>query len=119
MIETIRLSEKGKKQLTQVKRKTGIEQWNTLCRWALCMSLAEPSIPPIEEIPADSNVEMTWKTFAGQFGEAYEALIRQRIIDDELSAEDMSIWFRLHLHRGISYLAKSNDISIFVDFFEK
>jgi len=44
MIETIRISEKGKQQLIQLKRKTGIDNWHTLCRWAFCISLAEPSI---------------------------------------------------------------------------
>ncbi|PHS71157.1 MAG: DNA sulfur modification protein DndE [Cycloclasticus sp.] len=104
MIETVRISEKGKQQLIQLKRKTGIDNWNTLCRWALCTSLAEPSIPPKEDIPADSNIEMTWKTFAGQHEGVYEALIKQRLIDDEIAIEDSSDWFRIHIHRGISFL---------------
>lgn len=110
MIETIRISEKGKQQLTQLKRKTGIDQWNILCRWAFCLSLAEPSIPPKEEILADSNVEMTWKTFAGQYEAVYEALLKQRMIDDKLPIDDAPLWFRVHLHRGISYLNKSTKI---------
>ncbi len=109
MIETIRISEKGKQQLTRLKRKTGIDQWNTLCRWALCTSLAETSIPPKEEIPADSNIEMTWKTFAGQYEGIYEALIKQRLIDDQLPLDDAPLWFRVHLHRGISYLNNSTN----------
>ena len=104
MIESVRISEKGKQQLTQLKRKTGIDQWNILCRWSLCLSLAEPSIPPEEEIPADSNVEMTWKTFAGQNEELYSAILRQRLLDDELGTDEEMKWFRIHLHRGISYL---------------
>lgn len=104
MIETIRISEKGKQQLMQLKRKTGIEHWHTLCRWAFCLSLAEPSIPPKEEIPADSNVEMNWKTFGQQHQSIYEALLKQRLIDDKLNLEDSPLWFRVHLHRGISYL---------------
>lgn len=114
MIETVRISEKGKQQLTRLKRKTGIEHWNILCRWALCMSLAETSIPPKEEIPADSNIEMTWKTFAGQYEEIYEALIKQRLIDDKLPLDDAPLWFRVHLHRGISFLNNScNSIQFF------
>ena len=114
MIETIRISEKGKQQLTLLKRKTGIDQWNTLCRWAFCLSLAEPSIPPKEEIPADSNIEMTWKTFSGQYEAIYETLLKQRIINDELSIEEAPLWFRVHLHRGISFLTRNtNTISDF------
>lgn len=109
MIEIVRISVKGKQQLTQLKRKTGIDQWNTLCRWALCTSLAEPSIPPEEEIPSDSTVQMTWKTFAGQHEIVYEALIRQRLLEDQLPLEDAQVWFRIHLHRGISYLSRKVD----------
>ena len=107
MIEIIRISEKGKQQLAQLKRKTGIDQWNILCRWSLCLSLSEPSIPPKEDIPANSNIEMTWKTFSGQFEEVYEALLKQRMIDDGLPIDDLPLWFRIHLHRGISYLSKN------------
>ena len=115
MIETIRISEKGKQQLIQLKRKTGIEHWHTLCRWAFCLSLAEASIPPKEEIPADSNVEMNWKTFGQQYHSVYEALLKQRMIDDKFPAEDSSIWFRIHLHRGISYLNNNcKDLTFFI-----
>ncbi len=114
MIESIKVSEKAKQQLIQLKRKTGIDQWNTLCRWAFCLSLAESSIPPFEEIPADSNLEMTWKTFSGQYGQVYEAILKQRLIEDDLSVEEAPYWFRIHLHRGISYINnKLEDVSNF------
>ncbi len=114
MIEIIHISEKGKQQLLQLKRRSGIDQWNILCRWAFCSSIAEPSIPPFEEIPKDSNVEMTWKTFAGQHEITYEALLKQRMIDDNLLIEDTPIWFTVHLHRGISYLNNHcNNVSYF------
>ncbi len=109
MIETIRISAKGKQQLIRLKKKTGIGHWNTLCRWAFCLSLAETSIPPKEEIPSDSNVEMTWRTFTGQYEGAYEAILKQRLIDDKLPMTDAHFWFRIHLHRGISYLVKKVD----------
>lgn len=115
MIETIRVSEKGKQQLTILKRKTGIDNWHTLCRWAFCYSLAEPSIPPKETIPTDSNVEMDWKTFAQQNTSLYEALLKQRLIDDNLPIEDAQTWFNIHLHRGISYLNNNcKDLTFFI-----
>ena len=64
MIETVKVSEKAKVQLITLKRKTGIQNWNVLCRWALCLSLAEKSIPPDENIVTDSSIEMTWPTTA-------------------------------------------------------
>jgi DNA sulfur modification protein DndE len=104
MIETVRVSERGKQQLLQLKKKTGIQQWNVLCRWALCTSLADETIPPKEDIVTDSNVEMTWKTFAGKDDVVYEALIKQRLYEDKLDQSDLSEWFKIHLHRGISFL---------------
>ena len=109
MIETVRISEKAKIQLITLKRRTGIQNWNVLCRWALCASLAEKSEPPNEEIPSDSSIEMTWKTFSGGEEELYLALIQLRATKSglPLERESMNRYFRLHLHRGISYLVSN------------
>jgi len=106
MIETVRLSEKAKSQLSTLKRKTGIQNWNVLCRWGFCLSLAEKSVPPEEIIPSDSSVEMTWKTFTGGREEIYWGLLLVRARRDgiRLEREALGKYFRLHLHRGISYL---------------
>jgi len=106
-IETIRLSEAAKTKLVTLKRRTGVQHWNVLCRWAFCISLAEPSPPPFEDIPSDSSVEMSWKVFSGAFPELYLALLRERAHRDgvTLSHENELAYFRLHLHRGISYLS--------------
>lgn len=106
MIETVRVSEKGKVQLITLKRRTGIQNWNVLCRWALCSSLAEKSEPPNEDIPSDSSIEMTWKTFTGGEEELYLALIKLRANNAKIALEKETLnkYFRLHLHRGISYL---------------
>lgn len=113
-IETIHLSDKAKNQLLTLKRKTGIQHWNVLCRWAFCSSLAEKSVPPDEDIPSDSSVEMTWRTFGGNLSDVYLALLRERAARDNftLNAENELYYFRLHLHRGISYLASSPTDSI-------
>ncbi len=106
-IEHIRLSQQAKEQLSRLKRVTGIGSWNVLCRWSLCVSLAEPSVPPVKKIPADSNVELTWRVFSGAHGEIYLALLKERCIRDGFGVDDEAVaqQFRLHLHRGISYLA--------------
>ncbi len=106
-MEHIRLSQQAKDQLIKLKRVTGIEHWNVLCRWALCVSLAERSVPPNAKTPADSNVEMSWRVFGGRHADIYLALIKQRCLRDKLGtdAETVAQQFRLHLHRGISYLA--------------
>lgn len=105
-IETVRLSEKAKGQLITVKKNTKIDNWNVLCRWALMLSLKEESIPPHEEIVTNSNVEMTWKVFGGEFSDIYLAMLLQRIKKDfgEIDEDELNYHFKLHLHRGISYL---------------
>ena len=106
-LEHIRLSQQAKDQLIRLKRITGIKSWNVLCRWALCVSLAEPSVPSPTRIPADSNVEMTWRVFAGVHGDIYLAILKERCILDGQGVDEETVvrQFRLHLHRGISYLA--------------
>lgn len=107
MIEHVKLSQKAKDQLIRLKRLTGIPHWNILCRWAFCVSLAESNPPSKIKIPADSNVEMSWRIFGGHYSEIYSALLKERCIRDGLpiDSESLAEQFRLHLHRGISYLA--------------
>ena len=81
-----------------------------MCRWACAVSLKEPSPPTVVDIPADSNVEMSWQVFGGELNELYWSLIRVRCHNDGLGDDDATLaqQFRLHLHRGISYLATPN-----------
>lgn len=108
-IDIIRLSEKQKQQLIILKRKTGIENWNVLCRWALCMSLADPTVPPKEDIPSDSNVEMTWKTFAGEYADVYLTLLKDsyRKFFKSAGETDLLTFLKIHLNRGINLYSKS------------
>jgi len=105
-VETVRLNERAKTQLTTLKRRTGIKNWNTLSRWALCVSLAEPTVPAAIIENSDIGVEMTWSTFGGRNADLYAALIRARCDLDGLgtSSDVIATQFRLHLHRGITYL---------------
>ncbi len=106
-IDRIRLSQTAKDQLTKLKRNTKIDQWNILCRWAFCRSLAESSIPSPVPITADSNVEMTWRIFGGEIADFLVIALKQRCHNDGLGTdkETLASQFRLHLHRGIGYLA--------------
>ncbi|MEW6497566.1 MAG: DNA sulfur modification protein DndE [Cyanobacteriota bacterium] len=111
-IDRIRLSQSAKDQLTKLKRFTKIDQWNILCRWAFCRSLAEPSIPSPVPIPADSNVELTWRVFGGEMSDILVIALKQRCHNDglPLDKETLATQFRLHLHRGIGYLAGDPNI---------
>ena len=111
-IEHIHLSQQAKDQLVRLKRATGLTTWNTLCRWALCASLAEAGAPPPKKIPADSNVEMSWRVFAGTDGDVYLALLRERCIRDGLPTDPDSLaeQFRLHLHRASRTLWPTSEL---------
>jgi DNA sulfur modification protein DndE len=116
-IKQFRLSSQARDQLIRLKSKTGISQWNVLCRWALTVSLSEPTPPTPVDIPADSNLEMTWHVFGGDLHEIYLALLKERVLRDGLdtSPETLLRQLRLHLHRGISYLATPNKIRLVSD----
>lgn len=111
-INTIKLSQSAKDQLLKLRRFTKIDQWNILCRWAFCRSLAEPSIPSPVPIPTDSNVEMTWRVFGGEMSDTLLIALKQRCHNDGLGTdkETLANQFRLHLHRGIGYLAGDPNI---------
>ena len=114
----IRLSSEAKDRLSNLKRKTGISQWNILCRWAFCLSLAEKSIPSKQDIVTDSNVEMSWRTFSGPGNEELLiAVLKTRCLRDNLPTDDMTLaqQLKLHLHRGIGYLATTGKIKCLPD----
>lgn len=112
LIKQIKLSNQSKERLGRLKGKTGIKNWNVLCRWAFCYSLGEYTMPTDIPIVADSNVEMSWFTFAGEYSELYEALMKAWCIKMELptDTETLSKYFRLHLERGIAHLSGTNFI---------
>ncbi|MCY4147803.1 MAG: DNA sulfur modification protein DndE [Gammaproteobacteria bacterium] len=111
-IDNIRLSQQAKDQLIKLKRLTGIAYWNELCRWGFCVSLAEPSIPTNINIPSDSNVEMSWRVFGGRNSDIFMVLLKMRVLKDGLPLNDETLaqQFRLHLHRGISYLSADKSL---------
>lgn len=112
IIKQIKLSNQSKDKLSRLKGKTGIKNWNILCRWALCYSLREDSIPTDIPIIQDSNLEMSWFTFGGEDSDLYEALIIAWCKSKDLPIDNdtVSKYFKLHLERGISYLSGTNFI---------
>ena len=112
IIKQIRLSNAAKDKLSRLKGKTGIQNWNVLCRWAFCYSLHEGTVPTDVKVDSDSNVEMSWLTFAGEYHELYEALIKAWCINKDLPTDEdtLSKYFKLHLERGIGYLSGTNFI---------
>lgn len=117
IIKQIKLSNQSKDKLSRLKGKTGIKNWNVLCRWALCYSLKEDSIPTDILIIQDSNLEMSWFTFGGEDSDLYEAIIVAWCKSKNLPIDNdtVSKYFKLHLERGISYLSGTNFIKSLED----
>jgi len=116
-LERFKLSQTAKDRLVKLKRYTKIEQWNVLCRWAFCRSLAEPTLPSPVPIPADSNVELTWRVFGGELSDILVVALKQRCHSDGLGTDKATLatQFRLHLHRGIGYLAGDPNLKTIAD----
>lgn len=106
-IDNIRVVESDRDLLVRLKRHTGIKNWNVLCRWAFCLSLADPNPTSVDPAGTWSNIEMTWKVFSGVYSDVYRALLRQRVFEDglQLSEDSLEREFNRHLHRGIGHLA--------------
>jgi DNA sulfur modification protein DndE len=108
-VETVRVSTTARERLIQMKRTTGIEHWNELCRWALCLALASKQ-KHVHSPPADkSNVEMSWATFAGEYSTVLTAAVKlkwqaARIQNPKLTLAD---FFSGVLEYGIAILPKA------------
>lgn len=112
IVKQIKFSNISKERLGRLKGKTGIKNWNVLCRWALCYSLSENTMPTDVPIVADSNVEMSWFTFGGEYSDIYDALMiawckKMSLPTDE---ETLAKYFKLHVERGIAHLSGTNFI---------
>jgi DNA sulfur modification protein DndE len=110
-LDRIRLTASAKNQLISLKRKTGIEHYNALCRHAFCISLANASIPPKESFNFNGGLEIDWRTFSGGQESLYLNLLAVRMRQDGISFNDSAARevLALHLHRGLSYLASRKE----------
>lgn len=104
-VEHVRVSEKGREILIRLKRKTGLEHWNELCRIAYCRSIANPSPPKIDKRPGEGAIDMEWRTFAGPYQDLLAAITYARANKDGISLDDrdaVAEYFRAHIERGVA-----------------
>lgn len=111
VIDRIRLTAAAKNQLIALKRKTGMEHYNALCRHAFCLSLANPSVPPREAFNFNGGIDIDWRTFTGGHEVLYLNLLLQRMYVDDLPFDEVIARQILaqHLHRGLSYLSSRKE----------
>lgn len=114
MIDRLRLTASAKNQLSALKRKTAIEHNNALCRHALCLSLANPSLPPNERHNFVGGIDIDFRTFTGGHETLYINLLATRLGQDGIAVSDENIReaLTLHVHRGLSYLASRRETDL-------
>lgn len=115
-MERIKLNSAARNQLTTLKRRTGIEHNNAICRHALCISLANPSVPPNETFSFGGGIEIDWRTLTGGQDALYYNLLAVRLLSEGKRVNDESIrqTFLLHVHRGLSYLVSRRDDDLLI-----
>ncbi|MFK4075671.1 DNA sulfur modification protein DndE [Ectopseudomonas khazarica] len=111
MIDRIRLTAIAKNQLSTIKRRTGIEHYNSICRYALCLSLANGSRPPEEDFNFNGGLEIEWRVLTSGNDALYLNMILTRIALEEGSTreEDVKRLCVSHIHRGLSYLVSDEE----------
>ena len=116
-MERIKLNAAARNQLTTLKRRTGIEHNNAICRHALCISLANPSVPPNENFSFGGGIEIDWRTLTGGQDALYYNLLAVRLLSEGKRVNDESIrqTFVLHVHRGLSYLVSRREEDLLVE----
>lgn len=113
MIDRVRLTATAKNQLTVLKRRTGIQHYNSLCRHALCLSLKNESPMPQEDYDFSNGLEIDWQTLAGSASTTLTNLVlidlRANNYSDDLSPKALAV---MHIHRGLSFLFSMKDDEI-------
>jgi len=112
-LENIGVSQRSREILITLKRRTGIANWNIISRWAFCDSLADQNRPVPVVGHADSNIDMSWNTFAGEISDALLAAFEIRAAKDKVTKDkqERAAYFRSHLERGISQLQNAKNLS--------
>lgn len=107
-VQTILTTPRGREQLINLKRQTGVSQWNILMRWAVCASLREETPPPPAEREGSDGDRVTvdWEVFAGELNQEITAAFWMRHAGEpthgtpQAAAES----FKRHLQRGLNIL---------------
>ena len=113
-IDILRTSSNVKSSLTRIKTITGISNWNIICRWALCLSLKQTSLPREVEEKLD-GVEIDYDTLVGKNKSIYTQLLINNLLTHNVTVDKKNLTKYLHAHvnRGVNiiYTNKLKDIS--------
>jgi len=96
----IRISHSSQAVLGRLKSKTGLTP-NILARFALCLSLKDPSIPNPDEFD-ELGTEFLPSVLFGDYEKLFYALMVNRLHKDKLDPElYLNRMMRAHLNRGV------------------
>jgi len=98
----IKLTKDASNRLRFLAGRTGLTP-NLLCRLGFCLSLAEPSLPRVDEYREEER-EFNRYTLLGEYDALFIALLKQRCSTDGINEDEMADYFRAHLNRGVTLL---------------
>lgn len=111
-LDTVRLDGETRNHFLTLKRRTGIENWNVLARWALCVSLEDEAPLRKRQEKGLGAIEMSWRTFAGDTEEIYLMLVALRCKESGvgLTREVLAAELRGHIARGAARMVGSREM---------
>lgn len=116
--DTVRLDAETRNHFLTMKRRTGIEHWNELARWALCISLQDETPLRKRQEKGIGAIEMTWRTFAGENDELFIALLLARCKADQCNPDRDTVARELrgHIARGAARIVGNRSTKKITDF---
>ena len=104
-IDILRTSSNVKSSLTRIKTITGISNWNIICRWALCLSLKQTSLPREVEEKLD-GVEIDYDTLVGKNKSIYTQLLINNLIAHNVAVDKKNLtkYLCAHVNRGVNII---------------
>ena len=114
-----RFSIRSQNLFSQLKSRTGLGI-NVLARYAICLSLKDPSIPNPDEFD-EKGMELLPSVLFGEHENIYMALMLDRLHKDKLDPElYLHKMTRAHLNRGATALfPRIHDLSDFNDIIQQ
>lgn len=114
-LNRVRVSQRSQALLSNVKAKTGLTP-NIAARFAICLSLRDPSIPNPDEFD-EKGMEFHPNVLFGEHDRFFLALMLDRLHRDKLDPQlYLQRQLRAHLNRGtIALFTRIHDLS---DFYE-
>jgi len=110
-IDSVRLTATERDLLLKIKRKTGIDSWNVLCRWGLALGLKENN-PHMRKPHAKRDaIEIKWETFAGKQSAIITSLVQLGFAKQisKNNGAQIADFFYSRLEDGIRTLSTSLD----------